>query len=344
MHGSAMAYGQDCRMNALFHCKLVNAPFGDPALYVETRHARQALLFDLGDISALGEGKTLKLTHVFISHAHMDHFFGFDFLLRVMLGRDKHLRLYGPPGITTHVAGKLSGYTWNLVQDYPLRLTVGEIHPDAICSTTFTCAGQFTSETAEPLPFGGVAEETPRFTVRAVQLDHGIPILAFALEERFHINVLSARLQEKGYAIGPWLNELKDLIWQGRPDDCRVVVPTLDEEGGAIEAALGDLKNEIVTINAGQKITYVADCAYSIDNVDKIVGLARGADIMFCEAAFLERDGEKARAREHLTARQAGLIARSARVKHFIPFHFSPRYQGLEEELEQEAQEAFRKG
>jgi ribonuclease Z len=88
----------------------------------------------------------------------------------------------------------------------------------------------------------------------------------------------------------------------------------------------------------------VADCSYSTDNVDKIVGLARAADILFCEAAFLERDSEKARAREHLTARQAGLIAGSAGVKHFIPFHFSPRYQGLEEELEREAQAAFREG
>ena len=139
-------------------------------------------------------------------------------------------------------------------------------------------------------------------------------------------------------------NARKELIWQGRPDDCRVVVPSFDKQGGKIEAALGDLKREIVTITAGQKIAYVADCSYTADNVDKIAGLARAADILFCEAAFLERDSEKARARQHLTARQAGLIARSAGVKHFIPFHFSPRYQGLQEELESEAQKAFREG
>jgi ribonuclease Z len=331
-------------MTSLFHCQLVNAPCEDPALYIETLYARQALLFDLGDISALGEGKTLKLTHVFISHAHIDHFFGFDFLLRVMLGRDRHLRLYGPPGITTHVAGKLSGYTWNLVRDYPLRLSVGEIHPGRICSTTFTCAEQFTSEAAAQLPFEGVVEETPHFTVRAVHLDHGIPSLAFALEERFHINVLSTRLHENGYAVGPWLKELKELIWQGRPDDSRVSVPRLNKQDGTAEVALGALKKEIVAITAGHKIAYVADCSYSTDNVDKIVGLACAADILFCEAAFLEKDSEKARAKEHLTARQAGLIARSAGVKYFTAFHFSPRYQGLQEELEREAQAAFREG
>ncbi len=226
-----MAYRQATAcMNALFHCTLVNAPFGDPAVYIETLYARQALLFDLGDISALGEAKTLKLTHVFISHAHIDHFYGFDFLLRVMLGRDKHLRLYGPPGITAQVAGKLSGYTWNLVRDYPFRLSVGEIHPGRIECTTFTCAEQFASEAAGHRPFEGVVEETPHFTVRAVRLDHGIPSLAFSLEERFHINILSTRLQEKGYATGPWLKELKELLWQGRPDDRTVSVPRLDEE------------------------------------------------------------------------------------------------------------------
>jgi ribonuclease Z len=339
-----MVYRQDSGMNALFHPTLVNAPFGDPAVYIETLYARQALLFDLGDITALGEAKTLKLTHVFISHAHIDHFCGFDHLLRVMLGRDKHLRLYGPPGITTHVAGKLSGYTWNLVQDYPLRLSVGEIHPGRICSTTFTCAQQFASEAAGHRPFGGVVEETPHFTVRAVRLDHGIPSLAFSLEERFHINILSPRLQEKGYATGPWLKELKELLWQGHPDDRTLSVPRLDEESAPADVSLGDLKREIVAITAGQKIAYVADCSYRTENIDKIVGLARAADILFCEAAFLERDSEKARAREHLTARQAGLIARSAGVKHFIPFHFSPRYQGIQEELESEAQKAFRGG
>ena len=331
-------------MNPLFHCTLLNAPFGDPALYIETLHARQALLFDLGEIGALGEAKILKLTHVFISHAHIDHFFGFDHLLRVMLGRDKHIRLYGPPGITAHIAGKLSGYTWNLVKDYPLRLTVGEIHPHCLYHTTFTCAEQFSSEEVGSRSCDGVVEETPHFTVRAVALDHGIPSLAFSLAERFHINILSTQLHRRGYAVGPWLRELKELIWQGRPDDWRVSVPGLAGENEVYEVTLGKLKHEIVTITPGQKIAYVADCAYSRDNVDKIVGLAHGADSFFCEAAFLERDREKAKAKEHLTARQAGLIARCAGVKTLTVFHFSPRYQGFPEDLEREAQEAFKEG
>ena len=119
-------------MKPLFHCRLLNGPIGDPALYVDILHAGCALLFDLGYISSLTEAKILKLSHVFVTHTHVDHFYGFDRLLRVVLGRDKQIAIYGPPGIASQVAGKLSGYTWNLVKDYPLELRVGEIYQDSI--------------------------------------------------------------------------------------------------------------------------------------------------------------------------------------------------------------------
>ena len=85
----------------------------------------------------------------------------------------------------------------------------------------------------------------------------------------------------------------------------------------------------------------MADCCYTRDNVERIVNLAQGADLLFCEAAFLEEDSDKARDKGHLTARQAGLIAREAGVKLLQVFHFSPRYSERAESLTQEAQEAF---
>ena len=105
--------------------------------------------------------------------------------------------------------------------------------------------------------------------------------------------------------------------------------------------ALGDLKKRIISITPGQKIAYVADCCYTRDNVDKIVQLVQDADILFCEAAFLEKDSEKAMTKGHLTARQAGLIAREAGVKLLQVFHFSPRYDECPDSLIKEAEEAF---
>ena len=97
-------------------------------------------------------------------------------------------------------------------------------------------------------------------------------------------------------------------------------------------------------ISSGRKIAYVVDCAYTERNIDRIVKLAKGADALFIEGGFLECDTAAAAARRHLTARQAGAIARRAGVKRLATFHYSPRYRGRGAELAQEAQDAFVSG
>ena len=48
------------------------------------------------------------------------------------------------------------------------------------------------------------------------------------------------------------------------------------------------------------------------ENEEKIVQLAHDADVFFCEAPFLDEDEDKAQSRFHLTAKQAGILARKA--------------------------------
>jgi ribonuclease Z len=104
---------------------------------------------------------------------------------------------------------------------------------------------------------------------------------------------------------------------------------------------LGVIKERFLTISRGQKIAYVVDARYDEENEAKIVVLAQGADLFYCESPYLDVDAEKARDRYHLTARQAGLMARKAQVRDLVVFHFSPRYTGQGEALEREAMEAF---
>ena len=111
-------------MTPSFSPHLVNDQFGDPGLYVEVRWSRRALLFDLGDNASLSPSRLLRAQDIFVSHTHMDHFIGFDRLLRIALGRGKHLRVYGPPGLIKNIQGKLQGYTWDLVDGYPLTIEV----------------------------------------------------------------------------------------------------------------------------------------------------------------------------------------------------------------------------
>ncbi len=91
-----------------------------------------------------------------------------------------------------------------------------------------------------------------------------------------------------------------------------------------------------------QQIAYVVDAAYTPENADAIVSLARNADILFIEAHFLQEDAERATARNHLTAHQAGALAACSNVKVLHTFHYSPRYRGREMEIVQEADAAFR--
>jgi ribonuclease Z len=87
---------------------------------------------------------------------------------------------------------------------------------------------------------------------------------------------------------------------------------------------------------------YVTDVAHDAENVRRIVALARGADRLFIEAAFLDADRDHAARKQHLTARQAGAIARASGAASVVPFHFSPRYAGREAELLEEVLAAFR--
>ena len=102
-------------MRPLFEATLLNDVFGDPGLYVDLRDARRALLFDFGDLARLPPRKLLRLSHVFVSHTHMDHFAGFDHLLALGLGRMPRLVLWGGPGFVDQVEHKLRAYTWNVV-------------------------------------------------------------------------------------------------------------------------------------------------------------------------------------------------------------------------------------
>jgi ribonuclease Z len=94
-------------MPALFQPRLVNGPFEDPGLFIPLQFERRAILFDLGDLSRLPPRDLLKISHVFVTHTHMDHFIGFDQLLRCILGREKDLFLYGPIGFIGNVEGTL---------------------------------------------------------------------------------------------------------------------------------------------------------------------------------------------------------------------------------------------
>jgi ribonuclease Z len=332
-----------------FDPTLINDPFDDPGLYVDLVFERRALLFDLGNLSRLAPRMLLRVSDVFVTHRHMDHFAGFDQLLRLLLGREKTVGIYGPIGLIDAVEHKLRAYSWNLTEGFEGNLVIRATEIDTagyLTSAQFSGRARFERFEGETRQSDeGLLLQEPGLQVRAAILDHGETVLAFALEERAHINIWRNKVEAMGLSIGPWLRAFKEATLRGAPNDALIEVAWRDRHLGRPTAlSMGLLRREIMKITAGRKIAYVVDCSFTDTNIEKIVGLAKDPDILFIEATFLEADAALAKARHHLTAQQAGTIARLAGAKRLVTLHYSPRYKGNGHRLANEARDAFVSG
>lgn len=329
-------------MRSVFFPRLVNGPFGDPALYVRIAHRGEALLFDCGDLHPLSPREMLKLRGVFLSHTHIDHVAGFDRLLRTYLGSDRPLSIYGPPGTAERIGHRLAGTTWNLTSGYPLELTVFEWGDPAGTVVLFRAAAAFAPEPQPPRPCPfGLLLETPAYRVRGLPLDHGgIVSLAFALEETLHVAIHSEALHRAGLVAGSWLGTFKDLLRRGDAGAVWLAAPGVD--GGTIRRTVDDWCAAIAHTEPGMKVVYVTDVAPSAANAEKIVALAAGADLLAIEATFATADRALAEQRNHLTAGLSGDLGRRAGVARLVVFHHSPRYLDSPRRLHEEAAAAHR--
>ena len=184
-------------------------------------------------------------------------------------------------------------------------------------------------------------EET-MFRVRGRFVDHDVPCLAYAIEEKAHVNVGKDRVTALGLATGSWLRELKQAVLTGAPGETPIVVRWRDRRGEhAVTRQVSELSQLILNVVPGQRIGYVTDLRYTEANVQTLSKLLAGVDVLFIESVFAEQDAEHAARKNHLTARQAGAIARRIGAKAVMPFHFSPRYEERSADLIAEVQAAW---
>jgi len=307
------------RVGAFSVC-LVNGVFGDSLLHVRARHAPRSLLFDLGEGSRLSARVAHQVTDVFVTHAHLDHIGGFLWLLRSRIGEFPVCRMYGPPGLAANIDGFVRGVLWDRVEDRGPRFEVSELHGERLLRFSVQ-AGRPGCEALDDrtTPDRTLLVE-PDFRVRATTLDHGSPVLAFALEPAQQINVRKDRLRTRGLVPGPWLGELKRRLLTGE-SEAGVELP-----GGRIESVAA-LAADLVLVTPGKNLVYATDFGDTEENRRRLVALARHAHTLFCESTFLEKDADHALRTAHLTTRACAEIAAEAGVARLVPFHFSRRYE-----------------
>lgn len=96
-------------------------------------------------------------------------------------------------------------------------------------------------------------------------------------------------------------------------------------EGEAVKLENGQLvtpDDVLGTSEPGTKLVYIGD----VGRLDDLVTIARGADLLVCEATYLWEDRETARQFGHITARETAEFAEAAGVGTLILTHVSRRY------------------
>ncbi|MDQ1029357.1 ribonuclease Z [Streptomyces umbrinus] len=157
--------------------------------------------------------------------------------------------------------------------------------------------------TEAPVDSDGVLATTASYVLEARKLSHPVESYGYRLVEPDGRRMLPERLASYGI----------------RGAD----VGRIQREGALGEVSL----DEVSEVRRGQRFAFVMDTRLC----DGVYALAEGCDMLVIESTFLDGDVKLAVDHGHLTAGQAGAVARDAGVRHLVLTHFSQRYDDPEE-------------
>ena len=314
---------------------LINEKYEDPGIVIEIESLGKYLLFDVGNINRLERDLLRKITHVFISHTHLDHFIGFDTLLRNKLGKPHTVEFFGISPLSQNLHCRLQGYTWNLVDFEPqLIFRLKEVEGDIFKTYNFNIKKKFQRELVKVEKIDtDIIYEDKFFRVRFAVLDHKIKVLGYSFEYKPRLKLIPERLKEFNLE-GKDIGKLKEFLEDEKNINNNFVI-----NGKSYTYSF--LKERVSYTIPGYKISYITDVIYSEKNKEKILKLIKNSDVLYCEAVFLDKDKEQAKKVCHLTSKQTGEIAKLGNVKKLIIFHISRRYGKNYKKVLKEVREIF---
>ena len=167
-----------------------------------------------------------------------------------------------------------------------------------------------------PVSEAGPVLHLPGLVLEARPLRHRVPTFGYRLVEPDGRRMLADRLAARGIA-GPDVRRLQH--------DGVLLTPQ-----GPVHLA------DVSAPRPGQRFAFVMDTG----RCPEALALAQDADLLVCEATFGDAEAALAPLYGHLTARQAGEMARDAGARRLVLTHFSQRYADVSPLLAQ-AGEAF---
>jgi ribonuclease Z len=303
----------------------------DPVLLVRIRPLKENCLFDCGQIHHMAKRVLKSVTALFISHAHMDHFMGIDTFIRHNHVSPKTFDIFGPPGIGSKVAVKLSGYDWNLAEPGWCTFRVHEIHQDRTLTFLYPGSEGFTCRLSEETPRTGTEiYRNPLMEVKTELCDHRIPALIYRATELHSFRVDEMRIEQLGLIRGDWLRILKKRFYGGalaqgpitvlRRSGDRVVEEPVENPADLYESIRGE--------DTPASIGYVTDIGASQENQEKVANLMEGVTLLVCECAFLSKEWDKAQRSSHLSTIDLNRLVERLHPRFLLPMHFSNSYSG----------------
>jgi len=170
----------------------------------------------------------------------------------------------------------------------------------------YGCIYHQTIEIVEhPVEKEEIVHENDKFIIEAKFLSHGVESIGWRVTEKDRIKFDKEKLKHKKI-FGANVKVLKQ--------DGRI----------KIDNQIVKLQ-EVSWIRKGQSIAVILDSRYC----NKAVEIAKDAQVIICEATFLEEHKNLAKKYMHMTAKEAAMLAKEANAKMLILTHFSARYTDL---------------
>jgi|TARA_Y100000310_G_scaffold165018_1_gene164753 ribonuclease Z len=157
------------------------------------------------------------------------------------------------------------------------------------------------------------------FFIESGKMVHGIPANAYSFVIKDKLRLNKSKIKKLKLPNSPLLGKLqngKDITFEGKK-----------------------IKSKDVSyIQEGKKISIILDTLMN----ENAVKLAKNSDLIICEASFLSSEKEKIKEYKHLTAKQAGEIAKKSKSKKLCLVHISQRHEQNKKEILTDAKKFFK--